>query len=184
MDTIGNEYVIHTFFSCDNAPNNLLQEFINLYKPISYINKKINNNIDTRKYKNPYSNNIPNMISHFINKRRVFSLLEQHIKITNTHYDVVLSTRLDLVYKSKFNFRNTEPNTLYIPNCCDYNNGINDQIAYGDFNSMNKYMSIYNNTYMFLKAGIITHPETLTLKNINYYNLKTVRFPLSYNIKK
>jgi hypothetical protein len=125
------------------------------------------------------------MTRHFINKQRVFNLLEEHIKTTGSQYDVVLSIRADLKINNRFNF-NTKPNTIYIPRGNDFiNYAINDQIAYGSYDVMKKYMNVINNCDKILKGGkSIPHPESLTLANLEINNIKIVRVGLDYYIYK
>lgn len=177
--------IIDFFLSSDDPPQDLLQEFINIYKPISYINDKISYSCDFGKYNGLREvTNIHNMTCHFINKSRVFTLLEEHIESTKVQYDCVVSIRVDLLIKSTFAITAIKENTVYIPHGCDHE-GINDNIAYGNVSSMKKYMNIYNNTTYLLENGMsIPHPESLTRDNITFTNLELIRFPLTYTICK
>jgi hypothetical protein len=50
---------------------------------------------------------------------------------------------------------------------------------------MEKYMNIYENILELLDKKLsIIHPEQLTKANINLYNLKVVRFPMTYYIER
>jgi len=195
LDSIGKEHDIDIFLSSDNSPNDSLQEFVELYKPKLYINDKIEHYINVDKYTIPPEISVTpkNMICHFINKFRVFKLLEQYIEHTKVNYDIVLSTRIDLVFDSKFIFNKCEEKTLYIPPGYDYTTiydnklylSINDQIAYGDINSMRLYMNIIFNMIYFLDTKLsFLHPETLTYTNIICNNLNIIRFHLSYYIER
>ena len=120
------------------------------------------------------------MICHFINKQRVFELLEKH----NETYDIVVSLRIDIVFKNKFDFSNIVENTIYIPDNYDWG-GINDQVAYGNMEVMKKYNYIFKNIIYLLDNKLsIVHPETLTLANIIFNKLKINRFKLSYFIER
>jgi hypothetical protein len=178
IDSLGKE--VDFFLSSDNSPENLLQEFIHLYKPISYTNEKINHTISLEKYDNKRGTQIHNMICHFINKQRVFELLEKH----NETYDIVVSLRIDIVFKNTFDFSNIVENTIYIPDNYDWG-GINDQVAYGNMEVMKKYNYIFKNIIYLLDNKLsIVHPETLTLANIIFNKLKINRFKLSYFIER
>ena len=184
IESIGQEHEIDFFLSSDNSDENLLQQFIELYKPISYINDKIEYSIDLTNYPGKrVETNIHNMICHFINKERVFSLLEEHTEKEKVNYDIVLSLRIDLVFKDIFLFTNTNNNTIYIPLGNDWAGGINDQIAYGNINVMRKYNNIFKYVIVLLDEFFsIPHPESLTLANITYHNLEISRFYLEYYI--
>jgi len=181
-----NRNKIDFFLSSDNSPQSLLNDFIGLYKPILYNNDPIhyNYNLDVYPGKRPETN-IHNMICHFINKNRVMVLLERYINNSNIHYDVIVSLRIDCVYKQKLII--TTPlnyNTIYIPNCCDYvDNAVNDQFAYGNLHVMKKYN--YINPIQLLDNNLsIPHPESLTYANIMFNNIKIERFDFQYYISK
>jgi hypothetical protein len=188
LNSIGN-HDIDFFLSSDNSSENLLNEFIHLYKPICYTNEIINHNYNINNYPNRRPEMIyevcEKMIRHFINKSRVFLLLENYIN-TGIHYDCVVSLRIDCVFQNNFVFDNLEDNTIYIPNCYDYvHNGINDQIAYGKINTMKKYNSIINNMIYLLDNNLsIFHPESLNYSNIQYNKLTIERVNILYYLEK
>ena len=178
-ETIGLENQIDFFLSSDNDAE--LNDFINVYKPISYTNEKITYNCDLSIYPNKQAvTNIHNMTCHFINKMRVYKLLEEY----KHDYDIVLSLRIDLVIHTKIKFNKPEDNTIYVPDCYDYG-GLNDQMAYGNFISMGKYMNIFKNViYLLDSKKSPPHPESLTLANIVLNDLKLFRFKLAYFIER
>ena len=190
LESIGIEHDIDFFLSSDNSPELLLNHFIKLYEPIACINDKIEYNIDLTKYDGIRGEtNIHNMICHFINKERVFSLLEEYIEKSNVNYDIVLSLRIDIVFLQKNLFKNIlsirNDDIIYIPLENDWVGGINDQIAYGNINTMRKYNNIYKHIIHLLDNKLsIPHPESLTLANIKYHNLKIFRFQLYYYIER
>lgn len=187
INSIGREHTLHFFASSDNSPEEQMQTFINVYNPVSYINDKINYTCNIQKYPRiREETNIHNMICHFINKGRVYEALEKYIQLTNAHYDIVISLRVDLVFNNNFIFSEIVDDTIYVPNCCDYvDNGLNDQIAYGTISSMKKYMNIFHNIIVILDNGYsIPHPESLTFANAQFNNLKVCRFELSYYIER
>jgi hypothetical protein len=183
LNSIGRDNHIDFFLSSDNSPESLLNDFIKIYNPISYINDKISYTCDLSTYPNVYGSNIDNMIRHFINKGRVFCLLENYIKELNRHYDIVLSIRIDLVFYSDFKFDIIEDNTIYIPRGFDYF-GINDQVAYGNIEPMKKYNNIFSNLINLLNNKCIPHPESLTQANIIFNKLFITRVDISYVIEK
>jgi len=176
---------IDFFMSSDNSSESDLRDFIRLYKPILHINTTIKYDYDINKYPNKRpETKFHNMTCHFINKNRVFILLEEHINKNNIQYDCVVSLRIDCIFKNRFNFNSLEDNTIYIPSGFDYVvNGINDQIAYGKIDVMKKYNSI-NIVDLLDKKLSIPHPESLTCANIKFYELNIVRPNINYYLDK
>jgi hypothetical protein len=181
---------VDIFYSSDNEQSELVEKFINLYNPIKVINDKIDaqtyldlNKLNFYAYPNTvtYPPNLNNMTRHFINKLRVFKLLEEHVKNTGVSYDLVICTRLDLQING-LKLTIPEINTIYIPEGEDHT-GINDRFAMGDMDTMAKYMNVFNNCYYLLENKLaIPHPETLTLANIKLNNLNIIRLGFTYNI--
>ena len=160
----------------DNSPN--IEDFVKIYKPLDYTNDKIEHNYNFKKYNRVRpETNIDNMTRHFINKNRVFTLFEKYVEKNNINYNVIISLRLNLLFKNKFILNSIENNTIYIPNCYDFiPKSINDMVAYGNFTVMKKYNNIINNVDELLRKNLsIPHPESLTLANIIYNNIKIVR---------
>jgi hypothetical protein len=188
INSIGIEHTIDFFLSSDNSSKDLLDNFINLYNPVSWINDKINHNCyDLEKYQRKSGVNVNNMLCHFINKQRVYTLLENYVEQTNTKYDIIMSIRIDMVFYEKIIFNNEiEENTIYIPKGYDYiGNTISDTTAYGNISVMKKYMNIIQNIIYILDMGkTILHPESLNFENIKLNNLKIKRYDLKYDIIK
>ena len=183
LESLGKDNIVDFFASSDNSPQSQLDNFIELYKPISYNNDAIQytGNLDNYPHK-PCETNLHTMTCHFINKGRVFSLLEEHIKKENIKYDVVVSLRIDVMYLNKFDYGDLADNTIYIPAGNDYA-GINDQVAWGVIEVMKKYNSIFSNIIHLLEQRLsIPHPESLTRANLLYYNVNIQRTNLSYII--
>jgi hypothetical protein len=102
---------------------------------------------------------------------RVFNLIEDK-------YDIILSYRLDL---KSYNYMNFEINDcINIPTGSDYN-GRNDQMAYGNYEVMKKYMNLYLYLPEILNNCIL-HPEPIMKYYIINYGLKLKRFQLLYYI--
>ena len=186
MESLGKNNNIDFFLSSDNSPE--IDTFLELYKPISYTNEKTYFPHDISIYNPPYGNgetSFPRMTSHFVNKKRVFSLLDTHIEKENKIYDIVISLRIDLYIESKFDFSDIEENTIYIPLGQDHKGGYNDQLAYGKIDAMRKYSYLLDNIIEILDKKLsIPHPENLTKANIIFNNLQVKRFDLEYLIDK
>jgi hypothetical protein len=173
------------FYSSDNEPEESIQRFISLCKPIASINDAIVYDVDFRNYPilNPgvSPTNCDIMSRQFINKKRAFSLLEDHMQKNTVHYDLVISARLDIPVHSLPLLEPAE-NTVYIPEGNDHC-GINDRFALGNVDSMKKYMLLYDTAIPILESKLSSpHPESLTLANLMYRNVRIERFPMSTEI--
>lgn len=179
VDSIGREHTIDFFGSSDHSNEDCLNDFLRLYQPISYTNEPIEHSYDLTGY--PIEYNMENMIQHFINKDRVFTLMEN----TNTLYDVVISLRVDLLFHSPFLFNDIQENTIYIPEGNDLEGGLNEQLVYGKPDAMNKYMNhIHNCMYLLENRLSIVHSELLYLAMNHYNDLQVERPNLSFVIDK
>jgi hypothetical protein len=185
IHSIGNHNNIDFFLSSDNSSESLLNDFIHLYKPILYTNAPIHYDYDLSRYPGKKSEtNIHNMTCHFINKNRVFSLLEKHVKGNGVCYDVIISLRIDLKFYNCFDFNNLLDNTVYIPLERDYfDNAMNDQVAYGKFDVIKKYNCI-NVIHLLENKLTIPHPESLNFANIHFNKLQVKRVNLKYDLDK
>ena len=182
VECLGKQNDINFFFSSDNSPESLVNDFITLYKPILYNNNPIHYDSYLEKYPGiNIQTNDHSITCHFMNKNRVFSLLEEYINKESIQYDVIVSMRIDCIFHNNFIFNNLEDNTVYIPVDGDYG-GINDQIAYGKVDVMKKYNSINIIELLDKKLTYMLHPETLTLVNINFNNLLIKRVDLQYKL--
>jgi len=176
---IGKHHTIDFFMSSDNSSEPLLKGFLELYTPIAYTNDPVTYKYDLGAYPGKrHETNIHNMTCHYINKNRVFALLETYVEKANVHYEVVLSLRLDCVFQNQFDFTGIAENTVYIPTGNDFW-GINDQLAYGSLDTMKKYNSIDAKTLLDRKLSI-PHPECLCLANIQFHGLQVQRVNLQY----
>lgn len=184
INTLGTEHQLDFFMSSDNSPESLVHDFIHHYKPLAYTNEPIVYDYNLSKYPGKRDEtNIHNMTCHFINKNRVFSLLEEYIqRDTTISYDIVVSLRVDCVFTSKFVFNELEENTIYIP-VGDDNWGINDKLAYGSLNVMKKYNSINARDLLEQKLSI-PHPEGLHLANIRFHMLTIQRVDVFHQLDK
>jgi hypothetical protein len=187
LNSLGRDNEVDIFLSCSNEPDNIFEQFVDLYKPKAALNQNIVlSPIFLQLLENRYKRggNTNNVILHFINKLNLIKLLSNYIDKTKIKYDIVISLRFELLLYNNFNFDNHINNSdyIYIPDCNNYD-GVNDQIAYGNFEAMKKYMSLFNNIiYIIKNKNNLMHPETLVRENIDYYNLKIIRFNLNYVI--
>ena len=163
LNTFGENNQYDFFLSTSPELNEDLNEFIALYKPISICNDPIIYSHDYSKYRKKFETNVHNMICHFINKIRVYKLLEEHINKTNTNYDLVISTRVTIQYNKIFNEVTNEiiNNKLYSPIGCEYLGIIYNNIQINNINSMKniKYYDINLKNFINDNENIIFIPD-------------------------
>ncbi len=114
------------------------------------------------------------------NIARMWYNRSQAFDLMTTDYDFIVSTRIDLVYKNPIDYSKLEKRHLYIPTKADYS-GYQDKIAYGDYNTMKIYMSLYNDMDMLLKKYKI-NPEPLLKHYLNFEKVEIVRTELDQKI--
>ena len=173
---------IYTFLSSDNGSTEDLNDFIKLYKPVKYNNNEIKykNNKLLKKMSNKPNmgdNFTNNIFKHFINRKRVTKLLIDYIYETNIHFDIIITLRADLYFSNKIELIfPLKENTIYY--IIQYGNNINDQINYGDLNTMFKFNNVFNNlNYIdYYQTLNFKYPETLLYGNKDLYNIKYDRF--------
>lgn len=98
-------------------------------------------------------------------------------------YDVYVRIRPDIMFGGKIKFEEYDcsGNTVYIPEGQDYG-GINDQFAFGNYEVMKKYYSVYLNHAELWEQGVEFHTETMMLKNLEKQKIKIVRIPIEQHI--
>jgi len=201
IDAIGPENTVDYFLSTGEQSVEKLNTFISLYNPIAYTNEKIHfsYNIPSNTFHPSFNCRPRNMICSFINKQRVFNLLESHMEASKVDYDIVFSLRCDIAFKGKLEYDVIQEDTIYIPRSyngfiwTDFTNnlpgftrglrGITDIMAYGKASAMKKYSNIVNNMIHLLNTGNCgMQPEIMTYANIIYNNLEIERFYTDFDI--
>jgi hypothetical protein len=183
VHSLGN-HSADVFYSGDNEP---IEKLIEICTPVSLINEPITYTVDFSKYPifipDIYAPNFDSMTRHFINKKRVFILLEDYMAKHGVAYDLVICARLDIpIHGLAIPEPAPAKNTVYIPLGYDYF-GINDRFAMGDVDSMKKYMLLYDSAVYLLDTKVtVPHPESLALANIKYKGLEVVRIQVSTEI--
>lgn len=127
--------------------------------------------------------NVLNTYSMFYHNYKAFQLVENYQSKYNIHFDVVVKYRAEVHSSTLLDFSNIEKNKLYIPADKDYG-GINDQIAYGDFDIMQKYSQLGNGNIekLHLEKKIRYHPETLLKHHLDSYKMSIIRPKFSYDL--
>jgi hypothetical protein len=164
----------------DLTNENDLRDFIELYKPIKVINEPIEHEFDIYKFERLYywmgTLNTLNTFNMWYNRMRIFNMIEN-----KDDYDIIISYRLDLYAHHDINYEIN--NVLNIPIGEDHEGGYNDQIAYGNYDIMSKYMNLYLHIQDIL-SNCLMHPETILKNYINKFDIQLRRFEFLYYIVK
>lgn len=97
-------------------------------------------------------------------------------------YDIYVRIRPDIMVGGiDFNQYDCKGNNVYIPEEKDYG-GINDQFAFGSYEVMKKYYSVYLNHAALFDEGVTFHTETMMLKNLEKQGVNIVRIPITQYI--
>lgn len=122
-----------------------------------------------------------NTYSMFYHNYKAFCLIEQYQTIHNIKFDVIVKYRAEIQSSDILKFNEIEDNKLYVPRGNDYG-GINDQIAYGNFDIMKQYCELGNGNVekLHLEKKTRYHPETLLHHHLK--PLTIVRPNFSYHL--
>jgi hypothetical protein len=189
LETLVQDYDVDFFISHSKTDNKeLVNNFIKIYNPKKIMENDETCYFDYTKYvKNPYTNSF-NTFCMFKNRNNVCKLFMEYVNETNTHYDILISNRCDLLFHENLNYLDLKEmidnNVLCIPQGNDWYDGINDQFAIGNYNTITNYLQVYEELYNILESGIILHPETLLRFHLINKNIQIHRFSLNYNIQR
>jgi len=163
---------VDIFLSHSKELNEDLTGFIDLYKPKIVIDE----NID---YNGKPSPNNHNWICMVYNRYRIFQAFKKYCQEYGIHYDRIIVYRLDVLALSEIKFDTMDlimdDDTIYIPNIV---RGINDFMAIGNFNAIEKYSNLYLhyedilNKYCIKNAG-----EPVLQIYLDTIKMKIVYFP-------
>lgn len=120
-----------------------------------------------------------NTLSMFFHNYNAFN----HLIATCGNFDTIIKFRSDVDFNVKFPLQTTlNDNTIYVPKIHHYC-GINDQIAYGNQQSMQIYCDVYNNIEKYInELKVKFHPETLLKYHLDKNNIKVETFDFNYNL--
>jgi hypothetical protein len=126
--------------------------------------------------KNPYSS-IDSPLNAWHNQYVNFCLVPKG-------YDVYIKSRCDIQLSGTINFDEFEINDthIYIPSGNDHYNGVNDQFAFGSYEVMKKYFSVYINHRAVFDTGEPFHPESYVTKNLQLLGVNIVRLNITNTI--
>ena len=94
-------------------------------------------------------------------------------------FDCYVRNRYDIVFDRVINFDDypMTPDRVYIPDCNDYRDGVNDQFAFGSYAAMEKYYSVFLHHKTHFDAGKPFHTESYHKYTLDMLGVKIVRIP-------
>jgi hypothetical protein len=121
--------------------------------------------------------------SMYYHNMRGFELINRYTEKYNTKFDRVVKYRTDIdnTTNNTINLLLCDRETVYVPEGCDFG-GINDQIAYGDMETMCKYSQCAKNITKMCESGIVYHPEMLLKKHLEIERVNISRFKYIYKL--
>ena len=128
-----------------------------------------------------------NFYSTLYHKRKVFDMLTEYQNKNNIKFDCIIFLRadMDLSFSPVLNIPPIKHNTLYVPEPIYDWSGLNDQMAYGDFETMKKYCGLINEIEKICKVQrLLFHPETMLKKHIENSGIHLERFNHFYILHK
>jgi FkbM family methyltransferase len=126
--------------------------------------------------------NAANTYSQFKHNNECIKMIDKYQKENKIIFDTVVKYRMDIypITENIINLNLLEENTCFIPEGNDHRIGINDQIGYGNFNTMLKYCNLIENINKLCISGVLFHPETLLLSHLHEEKINIKRFNFEY----
>ena len=119
----------------------------------------------------------------FYHWNNAYRLMKEYSERTGVQYDMIIYMRADQQFISDLIIPEPIlPNTVYIPYGYDWD-GLNDQFAMGDINSIRIFTDLYNNVdRIYNKTRVNFHTETYVQLYLEDANINVIRFPLQYRL--
>jgi hypothetical protein len=166
------------FFLSTVAPVDQVMAFCQLYRPVSVVNDPIEVDTTYESRRHPLTR-FYNMMCMYCHRWRVFNELCHYMAVTQTHYDWVISVRLDALSDEPLPYdRFTRAAVLYIPEDNDWG-GVNDQFCIGTLDAMASYMNVYPTIDRWLRTSDYG-PETILRNHLEAEGAVVERFPFRY----
>jgi hypothetical protein len=176
-----NKYDVDFYWSVDeDYEKDYCKVAASVFKPIATNYEKL----DTKVLDMPHLSRVNdvkerNMLNMFYHIMKCTQLIEQQV---DKSYHAIVRFRTEIDSTDDFCIEDVLlDNTVYIPHGFNYR-GINDRIAFGNYQSMIIYGYLYNHipTYVYTKFALY-NPEYLVMFHIMENNMNIIRTP--YNFK-
>jgi hypothetical protein len=161
---------VDIFLSHSKELNEDLTGFIDLYKPKIVIDENIDYNGPTPQHYNG--------MCMFYNRYRIFQAFKKYCQEHGIHYDRIMVYRLDVLALSEIDFNTMDlidDNSIYVPNIA-HCKGINDFMAIGNFNAIEKYCNLMLHYEETLAQCYVKDSNELILK----VYLDTIKMKINY----
>jgi hypothetical protein len=194
------------FLSHNSQLNENVDDFEIIYKPKT-VNRQLYPYIQEYSSLNLHPlTNMNNFMSMWFHRKIVFENMMEYMKTTNTKYDLYIQLRLDAFSEEILNIEdiinnacnNIEKNkgftvnrdckdefiftnTVFVPDNCHWG-GLNDQMAFGNFETMQKYMLLFNDIWTLMKEQPQFGPETILLGHLIKNDVNIHYFPFKYKL--
>jgi len=123
--------------------------------------------------------------SMFFHNKMCMESIKRYQEKYNKKFDIIVKYRADLTADTPLSFEEyklpLQNNNVYIPSDFDWG-GVNDQVAFGNEQSMERYCSCVDNLQKMCESNIYYHPETLLRKHLELSRMLTNRFEFRYRI--
>ena len=125
-----------------------------------------------------------NTLSMYYFNKVAFKLCKKYAEKQCIEYNALMKFRPDIINSKMVDIGDVVENTVYIPKYNDWNGGINDQIAYGNMKTMEKYCTLFDTIYNNLDnvADYYLHPERMLLRHIITYKIDVQRVDYLYKL--
>lgn len=161
---------VDIFLSHSKELNEDLTGFIDLYKPKIVIDENIDYNGTTPQHYNG--------MCMFYNRYRIFQAFKKYCQKYEIRYDIIMVYRLDVLALSEIDFNTMDlidDNSIYVPNIANCK-GINDFMAIGNFNAIEKYCHLMLHYEEILTQCYVKDSNELILK----VYLDTIKMKINY----
>lgn len=118
------------------------------------------------------SNDPKNAYSMFYHENNAFGMIERDV-LNGTHFDCIMYTRADIDTNDHLHIEMPKDNTIYIPYIQNFG-GLNDRLAYGNFNAMKKYCNLIKSISAPGKMDGM-NPESILKKYVEEQKLEITR---------
>ena len=166
------------------ADQEKIDRFCDLYHPKRIVHETIQYEPwfeSTHPLAHPLAN-YHHMMCMYCHRYRVFQAMEAYAQEECTHYDMVVSLRLDAYHDDAIDYKRLDPamEGIWIPEGYDWG-GINDQMAIGNTASMKVYMNVWENIQHWISQPNFG-PEIVLGQHLAHTEVQVHRFKHSYRL--